>query len=121
MAQSLADWAIRGPGDLVVDPSFGGTVFLHAAHRRLIALGLSAEQAGRQIYGASTMRRRSLWRERPCQHQVSIRAPAHEDPDDRVRLIWNPGVGSVSVEASREPFEIARLTLPFPARPYCFS
>ena len=51
IAQVLADWAIRAPADVALDASFGGTVFLHAAHRRLIELGLDAEQAARNIYG----------------------------------------------------------------------
>lgn len=51
MAQVLADWAIRDLDDRVVDAGFGGAVFLRAAHQRLVALGLPADQAGQRIYG----------------------------------------------------------------------
>lgn len=51
MAQKLVAWAVRKPSDRVLDPSFGGLVFLAQAHERLQALGLDADQAGRQLYG----------------------------------------------------------------------
>jgi len=38
VAVALCTWAIRHPGDLVLDPSFGGGVFLRAASRRRTAL-----------------------------------------------------------------------------------
>ncbi len=39
VAEFLAWWAIRSPDDRVLDPAFGGGVFLRAASRRLIELG----------------------------------------------------------------------------------
>lgn len=47
VARFLADWAIRSPDDEVLDPSFGGGVFLEAAARVL------EERGGRasQVYG----------------------------------------------------------------------
>ncbi len=39
VAQFLVRWVVRGPADRVLDPSFGGGVFLHAAIRRLEQLG----------------------------------------------------------------------------------
>jgi type I restriction-modification system DNA methylase subunit len=35
LAQFLADWAIRSPGELVLEPSCGEAVFLEAAGRRI--------------------------------------------------------------------------------------
>ena len=35
LAQFLADWAIRSPNDLVLEPSCGEAVFLEAAGRRI--------------------------------------------------------------------------------------
>lgn len=49
MAQALADWAVRSPGDQVLDPSFGGLAFLEAAQRRLQVLGAVCPAA--QLYG----------------------------------------------------------------------
>ncbi len=49
MAQTLVDWAVRDVHDRVLDASFGGLVFLSAAHRRLTAL--HAEQPDPQLYG----------------------------------------------------------------------
>jgi adenine-specific DNA-methyltransferase len=49
MAAKLVDWAIRSPSDTVLDPSFGGLVFLTEADRRLRELGV--KQPGRQLYG----------------------------------------------------------------------
>jgi hypothetical protein len=49
LAQTLAEWAIRGPNDTVLEPSFGGCNFLKASHDRLIALGCN--DALRQICG----------------------------------------------------------------------
>jgi adenine-specific DNA-methyltransferase len=51
MAQILADWAIREPGDRVLDPSFGGLVFMQASKARLSELGASDASAARQIFG----------------------------------------------------------------------
>lgn len=39
IADFLAGWAIRAPTDYVMDPSFGGGVFLQASCNRLLALG----------------------------------------------------------------------------------
>lgn len=39
MARALVDWAVRESGDTVLDPSFGGLVFLAAADGRLRELG----------------------------------------------------------------------------------
>ncbi|HWQ15964.1 MAG TPA: N-6 DNA methylase [Roseiflexaceae bacterium] len=39
VADFLVRWAIRAPSDTVLDPSFGGGVFLRAACQRVIALG----------------------------------------------------------------------------------
>jgi adenine-specific DNA-methyltransferase len=51
MAQILADWAIREPGDRVLDPSFGGLVFMRASQARLSELGASVEGSAGQIFG----------------------------------------------------------------------
>lgn len=48
VAQFLVEWAIRSRQDRVVDPSFGGGVFLDAACRRVAALG---GNAGMQVFG----------------------------------------------------------------------
>jgi hypothetical protein len=39
VAEFLVRWAIRDPSDTVLDPSFGGGVFLRAAAKRLTTLG----------------------------------------------------------------------------------
>ncbi len=39
VAEFLVRWAIRGPTDSVLDPSFGGGVFLRCAAERLLELG----------------------------------------------------------------------------------
>src|SRR5512138_1462514 len=44
VATFLADWAIRSPNDEVLDPSFGGGVFLEAAARVLKKRGGRAAQ-----------------------------------------------------------------------------
>lgn len=51
MAQILADWAIREPADRVLDPSFGGLVFMRASQTRLSELGASEATAARQVFG----------------------------------------------------------------------
>ena len=50
MAAALLDWAVRTPEDTVLDPSFGGLVFLREANRRLAELGAGSPET--QIYGA---------------------------------------------------------------------
>jgi adenine-specific DNA-methyltransferase len=52
MAALLVDWAVRAHDDRVLDPSFGGLVFLEAAARRLEALGATTTDARAQLYGA---------------------------------------------------------------------
>src|SRR5215218_9683510 len=49
IADFLVWWAIRSPCDTVLDPSFGGGVFLHAACKRLHELG---GQPATQVFGA---------------------------------------------------------------------
>jgi adenine-specific DNA methylase len=51
MAGILADWAIRDRKDRVLDPSFGGLVFMQASQARLSELGASEAGAARQIFG----------------------------------------------------------------------
>lgn len=48
IADFLSWWAIRSVGDLVIDPSFGGGVFLRSACRRLAMLG---GQSANQVFG----------------------------------------------------------------------
>lgn len=47
IAQFLVEWAVRTPNDRVLDPAFGGGVFLQAASQRLQNLGGHP----RQVYG----------------------------------------------------------------------
>ena len=51
MAEALVRWAVRSAGDRVLDPSFGGLVFLRAARDRLLKLGTSPKQVSEQISG----------------------------------------------------------------------
>jgi adenine-specific DNA-methyltransferase len=48
VADFLVEWAVQNAGDTVLDPSFGGGVFLRAAGKRLRQLG---GHAGQQIFG----------------------------------------------------------------------
>ena len=51
MATKLVEWCIRTPRDTMIDPSFGGVVFLEAARERLLALGAKQSAVGRQLCG----------------------------------------------------------------------
>jgi len=51
IARFIASWAIRSKRDTVLDPSFGGLVFLDAAVDRLCELGSTRAHALRQVYG----------------------------------------------------------------------
>lgn len=51
MAQKLVRWALRSASDRVLDPSFGGLVFLGAAYERLCGLSATSAQAQTQIFG----------------------------------------------------------------------
>ena len=51
IAELMAHWAIRCPGDRVLDPAFGSGVFLLAALRRLVALGQPPSLAAQQVTG----------------------------------------------------------------------
>lgn len=51
MAGKLVYWAVRSSGDKVLDPSFGGLVFLSAAADRLRLLGSSPSAIPGQLYG----------------------------------------------------------------------
>jgi len=48
VAKFLVDWAIRSANDRIIDPSFGGAVFLEESCERLISLG---GQCSSQVYG----------------------------------------------------------------------
>ena len=48
IAEFLIEWAVRAPSDRVLDPSFGGGVFLAAAARRIAVLG---GNPGKQVSG----------------------------------------------------------------------
>jgi adenine-specific DNA methylase len=49
LAAILTAWAVRGPADLVLDPSCGGCVFLKTAADRLSSLG--SQESGLQVVG----------------------------------------------------------------------
>lgn len=51
MAAQLVRWAVRRPTDSVLDPSFGGLVFLAAAYDRLRGLGVREPDTREQIFG----------------------------------------------------------------------
>jgi adenine-specific DNA-methyltransferase len=51
MVDKLVRWAVRTPQDRVLDPSFGGLVFLSRAARRLVEVGLGSHEAANQLYG----------------------------------------------------------------------
>ncbi|MBI2805882.1 MAG: SAM-dependent DNA methyltransferase [Planctomycetes bacterium] len=51
IAAKLAEWCIRSPRDRVMDPSFGGFVFLELARQRLEALGAAQSELSGLIYG----------------------------------------------------------------------
>jgi adenine-specific DNA-methyltransferase len=51
MAAKLVEWCIRSPRDTMIDPSFGGFVFLEAARDRLLALGANQGDVGQQLCG----------------------------------------------------------------------
>ena len=51
IASQLVRWAVRDSADTVLDPSFGGLVFLAAAHERLSDLGVSPSEAHERIFG----------------------------------------------------------------------
>jgi adenine-specific DNA-methyltransferase len=45
VADRLVEWGLRSPSDTVLDPSFGGGVFLRAAAKRILELGGSPRQS----------------------------------------------------------------------------
>lgn len=51
MARILVDWALREADDRVLDPSFGGLVFLSAAQERLRGLGAPDAAVSAQVFG----------------------------------------------------------------------
>lgn len=51
IADALTDWAVRNASDRVLDPSFGGLVFLAAAQRRLRSLGATESAISKQVFG----------------------------------------------------------------------
>lgn len=83
MASALTDWAIRDPSDCVLDPSFGGLVFLGAARQRLRRLGAMEGAISEQIFG------------------VDLDEEAHE----LVRKDPGPGLGAAQV-VDRDFFEV---------------
>ncbi|GGO97141.1 N-6 DNA methylase [Actinomyces gaoshouyii] len=59
LARFIADWAIRGAGDSVLEPSCGEAVFLTAAARRIAELGgdpRAAQLMGVDLHGGSVRR-----------------------------------------------------------------
>lgn len=54
MADLLVRWSIRSPADRILDPSFGGYVFLEASRDRLTDLGVSPTTAVSQLRGIDT-------------------------------------------------------------------
>lgn len=51
IARFLVRWAIRSPGDRVLDPGCGDGVFLEAACCRLRELGAAPQRAAQNVYG----------------------------------------------------------------------
>ncbi len=51
IAHFLCAWAIRSPGDRVLEPSCGDGAVLQAAAERLLALGASGDAVSHQVQG----------------------------------------------------------------------
>ena len=71
VADFLVGWAVRRPQDRVLDPSFGGGVFLRSACRRILSLGGRPQD---QVFGVEVD---AGVRERVAQdvaHEFSVRA-----------------------------------------------
>jgi adenine-specific DNA-methyltransferase len=51
VAEWISHWAVRTPRDRVLEPSCGDGVFLEAAARRLLQLGLKRNQVSHQVFG----------------------------------------------------------------------
>jgi len=51
VAEFLVQWSVRTPTDRVLDPSCGEAVFLHAAQRRLLDLGVPESEVGARLFG----------------------------------------------------------------------
>lgn len=52
IAEEMIRWAVNSPKDCILDPSYGGAVFLHAAIQKLRAAGSTS--AERQVYGVDS-------------------------------------------------------------------
>jgi hypothetical protein len=65
MAQALVDWAVRSTEDRVLDPSFGGLVFLEAGVERLRSLGLPLTSASQRVGGID------IDRVAPIRHRIA--------------------------------------------------
>ncbi len=64
IAQFLADWAIRSPGDLVLEPSCGEAVFLEAAGRRIGIISPANQRQPAKLHGVEMHRASALTAER---------------------------------------------------------
>lgn len=89
MARVLVDWALRERGERMIDPSFGGLVFLRESVRRLRQLGASEAEARAQVYGVDA-------------DEAAIRA-AHGETDLRLPLEHLIHSDFFAVEPSRLP------------------
>jgi hypothetical protein len=93
MARVLVDWAVRDATDRVLDPSFGGLVFLEAAAARLAALGADSAAAGLQLYRGAGRARYS----RPPANRSRCRDPSRRQGARSRRA------GSMTAEVGRAP------------------
>jgi adenine-specific DNA-methyltransferase len=74
IAAKLVQWAIRSDQDTMIDPSFGGLVFLKAARERLVELGADSTQANAQLCGVDL-------------DEDAVRGAAREPGLDNCRLL----------------------------------
>lgn len=93
----LAEWAIRDPGDSVLEPSCGEAAFLQAAGehvrslRRVGASGGNGELCGHEIHGSSATRARDLLRSKGHDACIEVGDFFLNDPSPRFdAVIGNP-------------------------------
>lgn len=92
MAAKMVEWAMRTTTDRVLDPSFGGLVFLEAASQRLRELGATPALARTRLYGADLD-------SEACDAAITSRIAAPSALVQGDFLALNPGAELPEVEA----------------------
>ena len=115
LADWLCNWAIRKSSDTVFEPSCGDGVFLRAAGRRLIKLGVPRNKAGQRLQGVELIAGEVVCARENFLEQLKAKTPPKIEVSDLFQWLLDNPNEQYDVAVGNPPF-IRYQNFPEPSR-----